>query len=50
MTKGTLTFAALLVLLVGFPVAGIVLAEHAGKSKDKKASHREIYPDDHLFI
>lgn len=49
MSKGTLSFAALLLLFVGFPVAGMVVAGHS-KTKKDKSFHREFYPDDHLFI
>lgn len=51
MNKGTLSLAALLLLLVGFPVAGMVYAgNHTTKPKKQREAEHRSYPDEHLFI
>jgi hypothetical protein len=50
MDKERFLTLALLILVGLLPIAGIVCIGHAAKPKDRKATLRETYPDDHFFI
>jgi len=46
----SLLTAALLLGLACLPVLALVFAVNASKPKDRPATFKEIYPDDHIFI